>query len=338
MHPVARALPFTLAATRSRAGLVDRLGRRLERVGLQGVLADLDRAAEAGPVTGAAGGEGVTWDAFDRSDTSWWPQGVATIDSGDVLLVSWYAERRRLVLTEGTRISVLHLAAPQGPRYRHVLLVRPRRRLGVPGMGPVRVHAGGIAVSGQYLFVADTLSGVRIFRLGDVMRVKPAAGRPGYDYVLPQLGAFQLPLCAGRGRLRYSFLSTGEVDGLPQLVVGEYRRKGGAPRLLRYPLDPRTGLPAVDDRGRCTPDAVHEGQPNRMQGAAVHGSTWFVTASAGRSAGDLYVGTPGRWRRHRGVLPSGVEDLTWARPGEELWCVSEHQGERWVFPIAADCW
>jgi hypothetical protein len=220
-------------------------------------------------------------------------------------------------------------------------------------MGAVRVHAGGIAVQGDLLYVADTVFGLRIFRLADVMRVpQPPAGgsgrrrfsvrgpaASGYDYVLPQLRAYRVPLRAGARRLRYSFLSTGEVDGRPNLVVGEYRRAGNAPRLARYPLDARTGLPAVDGSGRCTPLEVAGEQPSRMQGAAVHGSTWFVTASAGEgNPGDLYVGAPHAWRRHRRVLPTGPEDLAWSRPGEELWCATEWPGRRWVFPIEAGRW
>ncbi len=350
---------YALAATRTRANLVDRVSRRLPRVALDGVLADLDRAAERCPVPGEAAGEGFTWDDLDRNDPTWWPQGVVSIRSGAVLLVSWYARRGRLFRTPGSRISVVDRTHPDGPRYRHVLLVVPRRRLGVLTLGTVPVHAGGIAVHGDLLLVADTLFGVRVFRLEDVMAVPPqppaadgsALGRidmprrsavraSGCAYVLPQLMAFRVPLRSGRRRLRYSFLSTGQVEGRPNLVVGEYRRKGDRPpRLARYPIDPRTGLPAVDDRGRCTPLEVYEDQPNRMQGAAVHGSTWFVTASAGeRSAGDLYVGAPGTWHRHRGVLPTGPEDLDWSRPGEELWCVSEWPGRRWVFPIATNRW
>jgi hypothetical protein len=228
-------------------------------------------------------------------------------------------------------------------------------------MGTVPVHAGGIAVHGDLLHVADTVFGVRLFRLRDVLRVPRRApgadgGSPrgirglvrsvdgldafGYDYVLPQFMAYRVPLRSGARRLRYSFLSVGEVGGRPNLVVGEYRRKGaGAPRLVRYPLDPRTGLPAADEHGRCTPLEVYEGQPSRMQGAAVHESEWFVTASAGEgSPGDLYVGAPGALHRHRGVLPTGPEDLGWSRPGEELWCVSEWPGRRWVFPIATSRW
>ncbi len=339
------AAPFTLVASRPRTDLVDRLGRRLQRVPLDDVLADADRVAEPCPAPAPAAGPGFTWDRADRDDTSWWPQGVASLRSGAVLLVSWYGRRRRAGRTPGVRISVVDRTQPDHPRYRHVLLVEPRRRLGVPTVGRVRVHAGGIAVHGGLLLVADTVFGVRVFRLADLMRApgRPPAGGPdvhGYDHVLPQLMAYRVPLRSAVRGLRHSFLSVGAVAGRLELVVGEYRRNGdAAPRLVRYPVDPATGLLAADHRGRVVPLAVHEDQPRRMQGVAVHGSTWFVSASAGPEAGgDLHVGAPGAWTRHRRVLPSGPEDLDWARPGEELWCVSEWPGRRWVFPVATDRW
>lgn len=351
---------YALRTTETRRRLVDDLGRRLPRVGLGGVLGDLDRVGATCRVPGDAAGDGFTWDPHDRDDRSWWPQGVASTRSGDVLLVSWYGKRRWLVRTQGSRISVIDRTDSAHPRYRHVLLVTVRRPL--LSMGAVPVHAGGIAVLGDLLYVADTLAGVRVFRLGDVVHVPrrpldavlpwPRAGtrtlgrRPtggytayGYDYVLPQFMRLRVPLGAGSARLRYSFLSIGYVEGQLSLVVGEYGRKGATPRLARYPLDPGTGLPAFGDDGRCVPLEVHERQPQRMQGVAVDGSTWFVTASAGEgNPGDLHVGAPGAFRRHRGVLPTGPEDLDWSRPGEELWCVTEWPQRRWVFPIDASRW
>ncbi len=330
--------PYALNPTRPRSAAVARLGVRLSRVGLDGVLGDLDRVLEPCPVPGRAAGNGFTWGPPDRDDPAWWPQGVAALASGDVLLVSWYEKRRGLLRLPGARITVIDLRAPGGPRYRHVLLVAPRRPLGLLTMGAVPVHAGGIAVCGDLLYVADTLFGVRLFRLADVMRVATGSAR-GHDYVLPQLRALRIPLRAGPRRLRYSFLSTGEVEGRPSLVVGEYRRKGGAPRIARFGLDPATGLPVTDGRGRMAPLEIHEAQPDRMQGATAHGSTWFVTASAGqRVGGDLYVGAPGTWVRHRRVLPPGPEDLAWSIPGEELWCVTEWPGNRWVFPVRTGPW
>jgi len=328
----------------------------MRRVGLGGVLGDLDRALEPCQVPGPAATDGYAWSARDRDDPSWWPQGVAVVGAGEVLLVSWYAKRRGALRTGGSRISVVDTRPPDAPRYRHVLLVAPRRLLGLLTTRAVKVHAGGIAVYGDLLYVADTVSGLRLFRLGDVMRAAPDDGRPaspgrirsvlprgpdtrGHDYVLPQFRALRVPLLRARGRVRHSFVSTGMVGGVPSLVVGEYRRKGGSPRLLRYALDPATGLPVVGDQGRMTPLEVHAAQPDRMQGVAADGSTWFVTASAGqRVAGDLYAGSPGAWVRHLRVLPPGPEDLAWSLPGKELWCVTEWPGSRWVLRIATDPW
>ena len=337
---------------------VEDLGRRLPRVGLDGVLATLDRTGEACPVPGRAAGDGLTWEPRDQDDRVWWPQGVATLRSGSVLVTSWYAKRRWSVLTQGSRVSVVDRSDPARPRYGHVLLVSPRA---VPRLSlrPVAVHAGGIAVLGDLLYVADTRAGVRVFRLSDIARVPPrrldallpwrgagtrTLGRRltggftayGYPHVLPQLLRLRVPRRSG---MRWSFLSVGEVEGRLSLVVGEYGRKGSAPRLVRYPLDPATGLPAVGADGSCPPLEVHERQPLRMQGVAVHGSRWYVTSSAGEgNPGDLHVGAPGAFRRHRGVLPPGPEDLDWSRPGEQLWCLTEWPGHRFVFPIDVQPW
>jgi hypothetical protein len=342
--------------------VLDSLSSRLARVGLDGLLADLDRTAEPCEVPGDAAGPGFTWAPADRDDPTWTPQGLACTRSGGVLLVSWYARRRLGVVTRGSRITVVDRRDPARVRYRHVLLVTPRRLPGGPTLGRVGVHAGGIAVVGDLLYVADTLGGVRVFRLSDVVAVPrrrvddalpwPGAGtrtlgrRPtggytalGHEHVLPELLRLRLPLRAGLARLRWSFLSVGELHGRPCLVAGEYGRKGTTPRLAVYALDPATGLPVVGTDGRCVPVEVHEHQPHRMQGAAVHGSTWYITASSGAgNPGDLHVGTPGRLRRHRGVLPTGPEDVDWARPGEELWCLTEWPGRRWVFPVDVRRW
>ncbi len=334
---------------RSTARLVDRLATAGGRVGVGDLLGDLDRRGEHAEVPGEAAGRGFTWDETDRADRRWWPQGVACLRGADVLLVSWYAKRDRLLRSPGTRITLVDRSHADAPRYRHVLLVAPRRWPGTPPTRAVRVHAGGIAVVGDVLYVADTLMGVRVFRLADVLRAPARRSAAGHDVVLPQAMALRAPLGLSRllpwrrgapRRLRFSFLSVGRADDGPTLVVGEYCRAAERPpRLVRYALDPGSGLPVTDDRGRAVPLAVHEDQPRRMQGAAVHGPDWFVTASAGpEKPGDLYTGAPGAWVRHRGVLPPGPEDLDWSRPGEELWCVSEWPGRRWVFPVATGRW
>jgi len=328
-------------------------------VGLLGVLADLEQTGTPCDVPGEAAGTGFTWEEADRNDPRWWPQGVASLRSGAVLLVSWYARRGRLGWTRGSRITVVDRSDPGRPRYRHVLLVTPRR---LRSLGRVPVHAGGIAVLDDLLYVADTRAGVRVFRLQDVMHVPrrrldarlpwPGAGTRtlgrrltgghtayGFSYVLPQLLRLRLSSGPSPRPLGFSFLFLGPVEGRLSLVVGEYGRKGSSPRLARYALDPATGLPVRDARGGYRPLVVHPDAPLRMQGVAVHDRTWYVSASAGEgNRGHLYVGRPGRFRRHRSVLPPGPEDLDWSRPGEQLWCQSEWPGHRAVFPIDADAW
>ena len=334
--------PFALRPTADRAPRVEALAARLPRVGLDGVLADLAHGAAPCDVPGEAVAEGLTWDARDRVDPGWMPQGVACARGADVLLVAWYARRTALVHTRGSRVSVVDRSDPARPRYDHVLLTAPRP---LRGLGAVPVHAGGLAVRAGLLYVADTRAGVRVFRLDDVLRVptpdaRGLGRRPGgrwaahgHRYVLPQLLRLRTPRRSG---LRFSFLSVGDVEGRLSLVVGEYGRKGSTPRLVRYPLDPDTGLPLLVG-GACSPLEVHERQPVRMQGVAVHGDRWYVSSSNGtQGAGDLRVGAPGAWTRHAGVLPPGPEDLDWSEPGARLWCASEHPGRRWVFAVDVD--
>jgi len=356
----------------------DRAGTGTSRAerGLDAALAHL-RAGGGTPavpvpaeqVPGTATGDGLTWAPRDADDPTWWPQGVACLRGGEVLLVGWYERptgpwwRRRL---PRSRVSVVDRSDPARPRYMHVELVVPRRgplaRVLPPG--PVPVHAGGLAVvergeGGPLLLVADTLVGLRAFALDDL------ALRCGC-WVLPQRSSVRVPLLRGvladlrSGRrpdpFRFSFAgavppSTGGAGGAgsgPGLVVGEYRRAGactpdGVPRLLRYRLDPATGLPAGRPGARGgEPEEVHAGQPPRMQGVAVlpapgGGLTWFLSASAGHDrCGDLHVGAPGAWTTHRGALPPGCEDLDPERPGDPtspLWGASEHPGRRWVFAV-----
>jgi hypothetical protein len=157
-----------LAAGRRR---VERLGRRLPAVGLDGVLADLDRTGSRCEVPSEVADEGLTWDDADRGDQRWWPQGVASLRSGAVLLVSWYA-KRRLGWTRGSRLTVVDRSTPTGRSYRHVLLVVPAP---AASLGRVPVHAGGIAVLDDLLYVADTRPGSRLPAAGPCCRCRPGA-------------------------------------------------------------------------------------------------------------------------------------------------------------------
>jgi hypothetical protein len=311
------------------------------RAGLVPLLADLDRQGRraflGGRLLGRAVHRAYTWDADDRRDTSWWPQGVTTSGeasaTGDVhgrrlVLVSWYAKHGH-----GARVTFLDLDTR---RYRHVLLVVPSFTDGAVTLEPLRVHAGGIVWLGPYLHVAATARGVVTCRIDDLLRVPDGAGLPtyGYRYVLPVRFSYRAVTGDGTERLRYSFLSLDRSAEPMQIVAGEYGNLSQTRRLARYPLDPESLMLAAGEDGAARPLALDEEGAVRMQGAAIAQGTWYVTASTGPWVpGSVYVGRPGHWRRHRWVTPMGPEDITWWSSTDLLWSVSEHPRRRWVFSM-----
>ena len=332
--------------------LSERFFGRFRRVGLRGVLADLDRRGSRAEVPGEAAAAGMQWDERDATSERWWPQGITTsadaygpdpqsgtFEGRPVVVVSWYAHGVVGWLTLGSRISVIDHADDAEPRYRHVLLVAPRRWLGLHLLHPVRVHAGGIVWYGQHLFVAGSSGGIRVFALDDVVRVERRWRGRGYRYVLPQRSRYRGRSDRGVRRMTYSFLSLDRAGETDHLVAGEYGRRGGSHRAMRYALDRRTELLSAGTDGRATPVEVHSGVAERMQGAVLVDGTWVITASSGPDRpGDLWVGRPGSLVRRRGVLPVGPEDITWWPQRGQLWSLTEWPGRRWVYGIDADTW
>jgi hypothetical protein len=328
------------------------LGRGFRRVGLRAVVADTNRVARRVEVPGEAVAEGFAWDDRDAATDRWWPQGITTsadaygheqtagtFEGRDVLLTSWYAHGRWGRRLLGSRITVVVDIDGEAPRYRHVLLVEPVRAGPLHLLRPVRVHAGGIVWYGDHLFVAGSGAGVRVFRLDDITHVRNRVRSRGYRYVLPQASAYAAEQDPDHDPLTYSFLSLDRGTEIDSLVAGEYGTKDSPThRLVRYPLDRDTQLLRGDEHGRSAALELHDGQP-RMQGATLVGDTWVVTASAGEGRpGDLWVGRPGHLHRHRGVLPTGPEDVAhWPQP-RQVWSLTEWPGRRWVFGVDVDPW
>ena len=169
-----------LVRTEENVDEIDALAERLGgRAGLPALLEDLSRRARRTLAPGWAVHRALTWDAEDRRDRHWWPQGISTSadasDTEDVegrrmLVVSWYAKDLpgEPGSRQGSRLTFLDLATR---RYRHVLLVNPVVRDGVLALEPLRVHAGGIVWCGPYLHIAATARGVITCRLDDLLRV-----------------------------------------------------------------------------------------------------------------------------------------------------------------------
>lgn len=280
------------------------------RVGVDAVLADLDRRLRRAWAPGRAVHRAWTWDAADRGDRRWWPQGVSPGADGRHLAVTWYAK------DGGSRLSLLDLARR---RYQHVLLVVPTEA----GYEPLRVHAGGLVWHGPYLHVAATARGFWTAHADDVLRTPEG-------YVLPVRFGYRAAADEGVERLRYSFLSLDADSTPPRLVVGEYGNSRQTRRLAHFPLDPDALLLAEDDEGRCRPLVV-DGDVVRAQGVAVARGSYFLTASHGPwKPGSVYVGGPGAFRQHRWAVPMGPEDLAYEPDTDRLWTVTEHPHRRWI--------
>ena len=308
------------------------------RIGVEGLLGELGRRARrtAAPhprLLGLAVSRALTWEAADRRDQNWWPQGISnsahTGVDREVLVVSWYAKN-----DQGSRVSVLDLAAK---RYDHVLLVTPTVVDGRPGTRPLKVHAGGIVWHGPYLHVAATGKGFLTCRMDDLMRVPE--GSPletyGHRYLLPVRFAYKAVTDEGYERLRYSFMSLDRSADPPELLVGEYGNAKQTRRIARFPTADDSCLLATDDDGRSRPALVDQPGATRMQGAVVVDGTYYVTTSHGPwTPGSVHVGTPGAFRRRRWATPIGPEDLAWWGNQGLLWSVTEHPRRRWIVGMA----
>jgi hypothetical protein len=342
-----------LVAAVSRAG-----GRR---VGLRGVLTDLDRRAPVVRVRASAAHWGFGWDGEDARSTRWWPQGVTTsadhdgseeYDGRHIVLTSWYAQDPAGA-NQGSRISVVDVTDRDRIGYRHVLLVDVAvGEDGTPRVRPLRVHAGGIVWHGQHLHVAGTARGISTFHLDDVVGGgepgRAAAGSPtsgvagvdlGHRYLLPVRFGYDAFTDEGHERMRYSFLSLDRGSGADtrtnhRLLAGEYGRRPGSTRLVDFAMDPATGLLRTSEEGHALPLSLSPHGVEGMQGATAVGDRWYVTTSAGRFLrGSMYVGRPGAFRRRAWVLPAGVEDLAYWPSRDELWSLSEYPGRRFVFAM-----
>ena len=338
---------------------VEALAARLGgRVGLRGVLGDLNRTARAVRVPAPAAVHGFRWDDEDMRSLRWWPQGITTsadsvtgdddtdgVDGRSVLITSAYSQVVH-GFSKGARLTVVDLTDPAAIRYRHVLLVEPfLHDDGSVDVRPVSVHAGGIVWHGDYVHVAATARGFSSFRLddivrapaGDASRLRVRDGRVdgfGYRYLLPVRFTYDAHADGGLERMRYSFASIDRSTTPYELVAGEYGRRAMTTRLVRYAIDPATSLLSTDGDGRSLPLALDDGGVPGMQGATVVDGTWFVNTSRGRyRLGSVWVGRPGELVEHRWQLPVGPEDITYWPSRDELWSLSEYPGARYVFAM-----
>ncbi|GAA1383071.1 hypothetical protein [Catellatospora chokoriensis] len=306
--------------------------------------------------------DGVPDYPFDPS--SWIPQGITSVsdalDDEDWngkkgLLVGWYHSG-----DNGIRISAMNTATQ---RYRHLLLVNPywNAALGRYDFKAVDVHAGGMVWYGDYLYVADTFWGIRVFSMKHIydlgassngtttcsgigfvdtndngVRDKYCAAT--YKYAMVQVGMWQRPSASTSGQFctgsannpRFSYLSLDRAPTPDRLIVGEYCPSGQTSngRVVAYNMN--NGSTVTHQLNDGVPDAHWTLPVSNIQGAATNGSHFFLNQSKGHSSGAIHraLGGAGNGNQMTATAstptPIGPEDLSIWRTSATLWSVTEH--------------
>jgi hypothetical protein len=374
--------PGDFALRKSNADLqarVDALDARLAKSGVQRLLAEANRnAVHNGPCKAGAFDDipaGSQWFCFEPDDAGetggtpeWIPQGITTVADaqadglwGDrqAILVSWYDDAHEP--KKGVRVSFLD---PKTRKYRHVLLVYPFFRANgepayeIVGRPEGGIHAGGILWYGNYLYVADTRRGLRVFDMRYIFDLanSPDGGSTGdafgYRYVMPQVGAWVNAAgpddndpgntCSGRGAPKFSYVSLDRSETPDRLITGEYCSTGDLGRVARWPLNGATGelIPQAD--GRVLATDAYRSAADQIQGAVSYGGTWYLNRSTGRDAGGAWrpgqlivAKAEGGELRQTEVRAAGVgpEDLSFWPARDELWSLTEHAPNRMLYAV-----
>ncbi|WP_159072891.1 hypothetical protein [Streptomyces sp. WAC00288] len=246
----------------------------------------------------------LCWDAGDAGTEEWIPQGITGVSDAQAdelwgsrkpLVTAWYDKANPALCTadsgtcpdKGVRLSFLDpetpvTGTPDGRRYRHALLVEPYfNSYGNASYRAIDIHAGGIAWYKYYLYVADTLNGLRVFDMRSILDLNPdqnasvddttlnglksnvtdesKIGRQSniyyshtYRYVLPQVASYKFvaaqgnssaATCVATGAPKASYISIDRsAPTAPTLIMGEYCNSD-----TDHPEKGRVGALPIDD-------------------------------------------------------------------------------------------
>jgi hypothetical protein len=347
----------------TKAAVIAALDAKLPVVSLGDILLDLNRATV--PITSAQLPGGVTgfksgfrWNDGDESVEYWIPQGLTssadasaqgTLGGHEVLLVASYYKIEAdpgSTAEKGVRIAVVDVSVSP-PMYRFALLVDPVAGA-TPDLAPITLHAGGLVWFEDYLYVADTSRGFRVFDLKHIFQVGTAADTLGYDaatqtyqahqykYVIPQIDLYKH---ASACSPIFSFVALDRSTTPPSLVSGEYCNGTTAcagaldGRLFRWPLDPATGRLAP---AKTTyPASAHYAGQSGVQGGVSHAGTFYLSSSAPAGAGGALYVIPAGAKSVTFPWVNSPEDLVYDVGKKHVWGLSEGLGQRYVFSVDA---
>lgn len=331
--------------------LVTALAAITTKVTAADVFADANRVAtKTTSVPGSPGGLGYAfrWQDDDNNSTKWTPQGITGTADADAtgkvggksgVLVSFYDEPPPGEVNDGVRIAFVDTTTPATPKYRFALLVIPKGTPQAPSFDPVKIHAGGLVWFGDFLYVADTTHGFRVFDMRSIMQVATDADTfgcvgttcraSGYKYIIPQIGKYEVSSACSP---LFSYVSLDRKSDPPALVSGEYCSTTAcsgplAGRVYRWPLDAKSGLL----RSKTTfPTEAFLTSHKQVQGGAFLDGTFYLSSSAPAAAGGELYRVAGK-KSATSSWSDSPEDLMVDNGNGWLWSLSEAAGARAVY-------
>ncbi|GAB3846586.1 hypothetical protein ACFPIJ_39720 [Dactylosporangium cerinum] len=300
---------------------------------------------------------GFQFDSGDDGDCTNFPQGITTsrdavgtansgnYDGHQLVLVSWYTKDGCDGASSRSRITLVDWDATYPNKYRKVLLVEPTGTAAAPNFKDIKVHAGGVSWFGDYLYVADTGRGMRVFDMRKILKTNTGGtadqiGRQNattyyahnYAYVLPQIGTVTAATTSGTN-LAWSSISLDRVSR--SIVMTEYTCSSGctdypnrAPRAVRFPF----AAGAATFAASTTATQALQLPWYKLNGVASHNNRWWFNSSGSK---QLYYWTPSAGS-HTYAWVSGGESISYwedAAEADLLWSLQEQVGHRNVFAV-----
>lgn len=300
---------------------------------------------------------GFKFDSGDNGDCTNYPQGITTsrdavgtansgnYDGHQLVLVSWYTKDGCSGGQSRSRITLVDWDATYPNKYRKILLVEPTGSEAAPDFKDVLVHAGGVSWYGDYLYVADTGRGMRVFDMRKILKANTGGsadqiGRQSentyyahnYAYVLPQVGSVTAATTSGTA-LRWSTISLDRPAA--SIVMTEYTCQADctsypnrAPRAIRFPFAPG----ATTFAATTTATEALRLPWYKLNGVASHNSRWWFASSGAKK---LYYWKPATGSETFDWV-GGAESISYWEDATEpdlLWSLQETIGHRNVFAV-----
>lgn len=319
--------------------------------------ANHDREPLPGSFTVPGLADGFRFDGPDNTDCKNFPQGITTsrdavgtadggnYDGHQLVVVSWYTMDACKGKQERSRITLVDWDATYPNKYRKVLLVEPTGDAATPDFRDIPIHAGGVSWYGDYLYVADTGRGMRVFDMRKILKTNTGGtadqiGRQdngvyyahNYGYVLPQVGTITSNTTSGTN-LVWSTISLDRVS--KSMVMTEYTCESDCTkypnrpaRAIRFPFAPG----ATTFAGTTTATQAMQLPWYKLNGVASHNGRWWFNSSGFKK---LYYWTPATGSATYNFVSSGESISYWedTTNPDLLWTLQEGEGNRNVFAV-----